>query len=209
MGYVIAFVQQKGSSGKTTILSHLAHSWAHHGRSVELIDLDPKQTLAHWGVKNREVDMNLKQSKQWHAATDIRESRENHDITLVDCPSNPGTLLHSVVREADLILAPCSPTDFGVWGISTVMQTCKDEGKICRVIMNSAGHHTDKDKSETEKMLETRGADVLDSHLSHRAEFATGFLADYAQPTRQTKSTAYSEIENLRMEIDALLANMG
>ena len=209
MGYVIAFVQQKGSSGKTTLVNHLAHSWAHHGKSVELIDLDPKQSLAHWAIKNREIDLNLKQSRPWHAATDIRESREHHDITLVDCPSNPGAILHTVVRESDLILAPCSPTDFGVWGISTVMQTCRDEGKICRVIINSAGRHTDDDKSETEKMLRKRGAEVLDSHLSHRAEFATGFLAEYAQPNDQKKSTAYAEIENLRIEIDAVLADNG
>ena len=207
MGYVIAFVQQKGSSGKTTVLSHLAHSWAHHGKSVELIDLDPKQSLAHWAVQNREVDLNFKSSKPWHAATDIRESRVAHDITLIDCPSNPGALLHTVVREADLIISPCSPSEFGIWGINIVMQTCREEGRTCRVVLNSAENHTSDDKSKTKQMLIEKGADVLESHLSHRAEFATGFLADYALPTHQVKTTAYAEIENLRIEIDTLLAD--
>ncbi len=208
MGYVIAFVQQKGSSGKTTILNHLAHSWAHHGKSVELIDLDPKQSLAHWAIQNRELDMNLKQSKPWRAREDIEASRDLHDITLVDCPSNPGTMLHGIVRAADIVLAPCSPTDFGIWGISVVMQTCKQEGKTLRVVMNSAGPHSADEKSQMEKDLEARGAVVLESHLSNRAEFATGFLADYALPTHQNKSTAYQEIESLRREIDQILSHI-
>lgn len=48
MGKVITFAQQKGGAGKTTMLAHLAASWAEAGRSVALIDLDPQKSLTRW-----------------------------------------------------------------------------------------------------------------------------------------------------------------
>ena len=48
MGHAITFAQQKGGSGKTTVLAHLAAAWAEAGRTVALIDLDPQQSLTRW-----------------------------------------------------------------------------------------------------------------------------------------------------------------
>jgi len=45
---VLAVVNQKGGSGKTTLAVHLAAAWAAFGRSVLVVDLDPQGSASRW-----------------------------------------------------------------------------------------------------------------------------------------------------------------
>ena len=48
MGKIIAFANQKGGSGKTTVSANLAVLWANSGYKVAVIDADAQQSLSYW-----------------------------------------------------------------------------------------------------------------------------------------------------------------
>jgi chromosome partitioning protein len=93
MGHAITFAQQKGGSGKTTVLAHLAVTWAEAGRRVALIDLDPQHSLTRWAGLRADPAIVLIESKDYRAGGDIKTSKRNHDVVLVDCPGAASSLL--------------------------------------------------------------------------------------------------------------------
>lgn len=207
MGKVITFAQQKGGAGKTTTLVHLAHSWAHHGRAVGLVDLDPQRSLTSWANLHRETNLNAISSKDWKAGVDIRDSAKKHDVTLVDCPGNADILLRSAIRESDLVLIPCQPTGLDVWATNAVLDLCRKEGKPARVILNRVPARGGT-VEEALEMLREHGAEIMESRLGNRVAFSSGFLSGNSAVTGAKKSTARDEIENLRHEIDGLLETL-
>ena len=48
MGKIIAFSNQKGGSGKTTLSANLSVLWANSGYKVAVVDADAQQSLTYW-----------------------------------------------------------------------------------------------------------------------------------------------------------------
>lgn len=207
MGHSIAFAQLKGGTGKTTILAHLAHSWAHHGKNVGLIDLDQRGELSKWFELHREVHLNLKETHIWRAGPDIERSEKYHDLTLIDCPGDTDAQLHLVIRHCDMVLVPCQPTGMDVRAALAILEIAKSEGKPAYVIMNRApprGGHTDK----TVEKLRERGAKVMNSSLGSRVAFSAGMLDGYTAMSGGRKTSARDEVENLRKELDLVIEKL-
>lgn len=204
MGTKIAFAQQKGGAGKTTILSHLAHSWTRAGADVGLIDLDPQRSLSNWAQHFSEADFDLKQSKDWRAGSDIRDLGKRHDITLVDCPGNADILLRAAIRECDLVVTPCQPTGLDVWATGAILEICGAEKTPCVVLMNRIPPRGGKTPEMLGKLAEMN-ATVLATKLGNRVAFSSGMLEGTTAISGNRKSIARDEIETLRAEIDDLL----
>ena len=45
---IITVAQHKGGAGKTTLVAHLAVSWAEIGQRVAILDTDPQGSLGTW-----------------------------------------------------------------------------------------------------------------------------------------------------------------
>lgn len=48
---IIAFVTQKGGTGKSTLAASLAVAAGEAGERVAALDLDPQASLSHWGER--------------------------------------------------------------------------------------------------------------------------------------------------------------
>lgn len=207
MGHSIAFAQLKGGTGKTTILAHLAHSWAHHGKNVGLIDLDLRGELSKWFETHREVHLNLKESRIWRAGPDIDRSEKRHDVTLVDCPGDADVQLHAAIKKCDMVLVPCQPTGMDVRAALAILEIAKTEGKPAFAVMNRVPPRGGR-LAESIATLQAQGAHVLKSHLGNRVAFSSGMLDGYTAMSGGKKTSARDEVENLRKELDLILEKL-
>jgi chromosome partitioning protein len=207
MGHAITFAQQKGGSGKTTVLAHLAAAWAEAGRSVALMDLDPQQSLTRWARLRADPGITLLESKDYRAGADIKAGRKSHDIVLVDCPGAASSLLENAMRESDLVLAPCQPSVMDVWALASVVETAKKLKRPARILLNRMPPRL----GSLEEVLAALGdsrALLLASQLGNRNAYNQAMLSGRTAPELAPRSTAAAETYGLRAELGALLARL-
>ena len=207
MGQGITFAQQKGGSGKTTVLAHLAAAWAEAGRSVAIIDLDPQQSLTRWARLRADPAIVVLESKDYRAGGDIKAARKAHDIVLVDCPGAASSLLESAIRESDLVLAPCQPSVMDVWALASVLETARKLKRPVRILLNRMPPRL----GSLEEVLAALGdarALLLATQLGNRNAFSQAMLTGRTAPEVSPRSTAAAETYGLRAELAALLARL-
>jgi chromosome partitioning protein len=207
MGSVITFAQQKGGSGKTTVLAHLAAAWAAAGRKVALIDLDGQRSLSRWAGLRADAEIAVIESKDYRAGGDMKAARRGHDVVLVDCPGAVSTLLESAIRESDLVIAPCQPSVMDVWALEPVIATAAKLRRPLRILLNRMPARL----GSLEEVLAALGpsrALLLATQLGNRNGFSQAMLSGRTAPELASRSTAAAEIAGLRAELTALLARL-
>lgn len=108
---VIAVVNRKGGSGKSTVAAHLAAWCARQGHSVMLGDADPQQSSRAW-LRRRAVDLPAIAPLSLETRTMLRIP-SGFDHVMLDTPGGlHGFELARIVMFADAILMPVSPSMF-------------------------------------------------------------------------------------------------
>jgi chromosome partitioning protein len=107
----IAFVTQKGGSGKSTLCINLSIAAQEAGRSVCILEMDRQATVSDW-AESREGDgpeVAQVDATQLDPVVE-RLKGSGYDYVFIDTPGvdSPGTL--SAIRAADLCMIPCRPT---------------------------------------------------------------------------------------------------
>jgi chromosome partitioning protein len=207
MGSVITFAQQKGGSGKTTVLAHLAAAWAAAGRKVALIDLDGQRSLSRWAGLRADPEIAVIESRDYRAGGDMKTAKRGHDIVLVDCPGAASTLLESAIRESDLVIAPCQPSVMDVWALEPVIATAAKLRRPLRILLNRMPARL----GSLEEVLAALGpsrALLLATQLGNRNGFSQAMLTGGTAPELASRSTAAAEIAGLRAELTALLSRL-
>ena len=70
MGKIIAFSNQKGGSGKSTLTANMAVLWSNSGYKVAVIDADAQKSLTYW----------LTERKKYYGENDIGIDSYQFDI---------------------------------------------------------------------------------------------------------------------------------
>lgn len=205
MGRIITFAQQKGGAGKTTVLAHLAASWAEAGRSVALIDLDPQRSLTRWAGLRADPRLDLIESRDYRAGADIKAAARSHDVVLVDCPGAASGMLDAAVRDSDLVIAPCQPSALDVWASASVVDAARRLKTPLRILLNRLPPRGGG-VEEAVAALGPAGAQLLATRLGNRVAFSQAVLTGRTAPELARRSAATSEIAALRAEVEALLS---
>lgn len=203
MGHVLTFAQQKGGAGKTTLLAHLAVAWVQAGRRVALIDLDAQQSLTRWANLRADPDLSLIESRDYRASSDMKSARRSHDIVLVDCPGAASSLLDNVVRETDLVVAPCQPSAMDVWACATIIDAALRFKTPCRVLLNRVPPRL----GEIEDIIEALGPDtrLLETRIGNRIAYSRAIMSGKTAQEVAPRSVADRETASLAKELQALL----
>lgn len=205
MTNIVVFAQQKGGSGKTTLAAHLAAVWRQQGLSVGLVDIDPQRSLTRWAELRRDRGVSLYTSKDWRAGSDIREAAKTADRVVVDCPGAAESLLRTALREADLVVLPCQPTQLDAWATGAMLEMCRKEKAPARVALNRMPSRGGTAEA-AEAVLSESGAALMRTRIGNRVAFSNAFLTGRSAPEIQPRSQAAAEARALAAEIEALLA---
>jgi chromosome partitioning protein len=107
---VLAAVQQKGGTGKSTTSLNIAVATALRGYRVALLDTDPQGSLQLWRSLRRKrwpcvQNLNAAELAEW-----IARNRHLFDLAVVDTPAHDGRTIAGAVKAADLALIVTQPT---------------------------------------------------------------------------------------------------
>lgn len=207
MGQVVTLAQQKGGAGKTTVLAHLAAAWAEAGRRVALIDLDPQRSLTRWAELRNDPDIEVIESKDYRAGSDVKSARRSHDIVLVDSPGTASSLLESVIRESDLVIAPCQPSVMDVWALEPLVATATRLKRPLRILLNRMPPRIGGLDEVLGALGDARSL-LLATQFGNRNGFSRAMLTGRTAQELSPRSTAAAEIYGLRAELGALLSRL-
>lgn len=115
---VIAVVNQKGGTGKTTLTMNLAAGLARRGRTL-VVDADPQGSAGQWARMSSE-------RKPFPASVfavagpldrELESLRRDYDFVVIDCPPTlEGGAVNGALAAADLALIPVLPSPVDLWG---------------------------------------------------------------------------------------------
>ena len=131
-GIVVAVVNQKGGTGKTTLSTNLAAVMAEKAR-VLLVDADPQGSSLNWAAGDWELPEGLQvvAMEDGRLGEQVRRESADFDWVIVDGPPGMSRVSVDAVRVADLVLIPTKPSPLDVWSaadIVTAVQARQETG---------------------------------------------------------------------------------
>ena len=123
---VVAIVNQKGGTGKTTLSINLASAFAELYPTL-LLDADPQASALDWADSRSTPQMNLHASElpSGDLTREVRGLARSYDWIIIDGPPGIGRVSAEAVRVADIVLIPSKPSPFDVWACADIVEAVK------------------------------------------------------------------------------------
>src|SRR5260370_580578 len=206
---IVAFLNQKGGVGKTTLALHVAGAWAAQGKRVVVIDADPQGSALDWSEQRAKEGLprlfgvlGLARDTLHVEAPEIARD-VNH--VLIDGSSRIAALMRSAMLAADLALVPAQPSPFDGWASCETLRLLQEAHifrprLVARFVLNRCAANTVIAR-ETAEALAKHEPPVLASRVGQRVVFA-----DAARTGRLVSEVPRSELA--AREIAALAAEI-
>ncbi len=206
---VIAVLNQKGGSGKTTIAINLAHALRRQGKEVLIVDADPQGSARDWSENSADGVCPVVGLDRETLSRDLPAVTESFDWVVIDGPPQLAGISAAAVKVADAVLIPVQPSPYDVWSCADLVdilearRTVTDGLPHAAFVVSRAITNT-KLSNEVSKALVAYGLPVLDARTTQRVAYpttaATGGMV-FDDPT----GPAAREIEAIRDEVEAML----
>jgi chromosome partitioning protein len=216
---IITLASSKGGVGKSTTCAALAGAYAHSGQRVHVLDLDGNRCVSRWlaDAATRPANLTVSAPDPQLLTEHLQETARHYapDVILIDIAGSYEQALTIAVARAHLTLIPCSTSEAEIFEAARVARHIQTIfaafGKIplyralvTRVapLATFAQQHGFK---EIDRLLPR-----LKSMLAQRAAYLeigmSGLTPHYTAKDRPTAAKAVVELDELRREIDDLLA---
>jgi chromosome partitioning protein len=209
---IVAFLNQKGGVGKTTLALHLAGAWSARGRRVLVVDADPQASALDWadqrlreGLPRLFGVLGLARETLHKELPDL--ARET-DHLIIDGPPRVAGIARSALLAADLVLIPAQPSPFDGWASSEMLRLL-DEARIfrpelrARMLLNRCAARTVIAR-EIAEALADQDPPMLASRVGQRVAFADAARTGRLASESDTGQMATRDIEALADELDGL-----
>lgn len=209
---IIAVVNQKGGSGKTTISMQLAGALARRGNKMLVVDADPQGTATRWAASASDekpfpasvVGLSAANNK---VHREVKKFIDDYGCIIIDCPpAADSPVPQSALLIADLALVPLIPSPLDIWaavGIRQVIDNVRDinESLQARLVMNQCQPNTTL-AQETLAVLPEFGIELAKTVVQHRQVYRQSAVFGQTVHNFGSKATAaIEEIESLTDEV--------
>lgn len=193
----IAFLSQKGGSGKTTLAVHTAVAAQEAGEKVVLIDTDPQKSATVWS-EARQSETPIVATV---AAGDLEKvlqaaSHDKMNLAIVDTAPHTAPDAARIARAVDLIVIPCRPTAFDLAAVSNAVEIVR-AAKKSAVLVLSACPFRSPEISETRQVLSEYGLPVCPYDITDRRAFSRAVATGRAVTEFEEEGKAAAEIRAL------------
>lgn len=203
---VIAVLNQKGGSGKTTISTHLARAFQLADYNCLLVDSDPQGSARDWGAVREDNPVSVIGIDRPTIERDLKHIA-NKDVIIIDGAPQASDLAVSAIKAADVILIPVQPSPYDIWATSELVDLVKSrieitDGKLKAAFIVSRAIKGTKLGNEIFQALADYGLPVLETSITQRISYPTSASLGVTVLDDKIDENAASEIHKLFKEIE-------
>lgn len=205
---IIATINEKGGTGKSTIATNLATALHRQGKRVVLIDADPQGTATDWRAASPEgADLPpvvaVDRPQELEAALRGLEA----DFVVIDTPARASQIAAAVVRVANIALIVIQPSGPDVWAAAATVKLILSRKQVggeidAAFLVNRAAANTKLSKAIRDGEWNEYGIDQLTATVGNRVSFAIA-LTEGVSVFDLADTTAQTEINNVIQELEA------
>lgn len=193
----IAFLSQKGGSGKTTLAVHTAVAAQESKERVVVIDTDQQKSATTWSqTRESETPVVLTVAALKLGAVLTAAKDDGMTLAIVDTAPHTATDAAKVASLVDLIVIPVRPTAFdlaAVAGTVTLVQALQ----VKAVLVLSACPSRSPEISEARQVLSGFGLPIYAGEITDRRAFARAVASGRAVTEFESDGKAAGEIRGL------------
>jgi len=216
---VVAVLNPKGGSGKTTLAVNVACALQRRGdsggRRVLIVDTDPQATARDWraaagedaegvpGVVGVEDAGTLK--------SELPALASGYDLCMIDGSAKTKGVMGAAVRAADVVLIPVRPSPADLWGVADLVDVVKARQEITGGAPPKAAFVVSQAVTGANLSDDVTGAlasydlPTLEARTGHRVAYAQSMIGGRSVLDGKAGSKAAAEIETITDELTHLL----
>ena len=200
---VLAFLNQKGGTGKTTLSLNVAYGLAQAGERVLLIDADQQASANAWSSLREDQPFSVFAVPRKNLHKEVDRQRDIYDWIVIDGTPRDDAITRSCLIAADLAIIPIEPSALSAWASDrTVGQV--EEARIYRPDLRAyfvisrkiAGTILGREMRMLELPLP-----ALETEITQRVAFAESMLQAQSIQEYAPDSPAAREIDELIEEL--------
>lgn len=203
---VIAVLNQKGGSGKTTIATHLARGLQIQGHSVLLVDSDQQGSARDWRAVDEDNPVPVIGLDRPTLDKDLKNVSDK-EFVVIDGSPQATNLALSAIKAADFVLIPVQPSPYDVWATSDLVDLVQQriemtDGKLKAAFVVSRAIQNTNIGKEVAAVLQDYNLPVLDARIVQRVSYPnSASVGKTVFETESAKSSAVTEITQLVNEV--------
>jgi chromosome partitioning protein len=209
---ILAVLNQKGGSGKTTVATNIAVELVRRGKSVVIVDTDKQRSASDWEAARGAERVPVMVQWVGKASTlllDVPNLAKGFDVVLIDGPANVSDVTAAALKICDALVIPIQPTTRDLWGAADLVDLVRarhaaSDGKPPAAFIVTRAFAGTKLSRDIDQALLQLGLPVLDARIHNRQIYPSVEIVGLGVVEAEPNSDAAQEIVAI---VDELAAN--